>query len=73
MLGSKKKNARKALANLPADVREQLRPGMPAKDSVQEALDFVSPQGVHYPILRTNEMDAYDLPPKSQKKSGSKS
>lgn len=72
MPGSKKKKARKAAGNLPADVREQLRPGMPAKDSVQEVLDFASPQGVHYPILRTNEMDAYDLPPKSPQKRRSK-
>jgi hypothetical protein len=70
---SKKKKARRAPVNLPADVREQLRPGMPAKDSVQEVLDFVSPQGVHYPTLRTNEMDAYDPPPKSQNKRRSKS
>jgi hypothetical protein len=73
MRGSKKKRARKALVNLPADVREQVRPGVPAKDSVQEVLDFVSPQGVHYPILRTNEMDAYDPPPKSPKNRRSKS
>lgn len=73
MPGSKKKKARKAPVNLAVDVREQLRPGMPAKDGVQEVLDFVSPQGVHYPILRTNEMDAYDPPPKSQKRRRSKS
>jgi hypothetical protein len=73
MPGSKKKKARKAPVDLPADVREQLSPGMPAKDSVQEVLDFVSPQGVHYPTLRTNEMDAYDPPPKSPKKRRSKS
>jgi hypothetical protein len=46
---------------------------MPARDSVQEVLDFVSPQGVHRKILRTNEMDAYDPVPKAEKKRGSKS
>jgi hypothetical protein len=41
---------------------------MPAPDSVQEVVDFVSPQGVAYKILKTNEMDAYDPPPQTQKK-----
>lgn len=72
MPGSKKKAA-KAPVYLPADAREQLPRGMPAKDSVQEELDFVSPHGVRYSILRTNEMDAYDPPLKSQKKRRSKS
>jgi hypothetical protein len=41
---------------------------MPAPDSVQEVVDFVSPKGVPYKILKTNEMDAYDPPPQSGKK-----
>lgn len=73
MPGSKKKKASKAPGKLPANAREQLRPGMPAKDSVQEVLNFVSPQGVRHPILRTNEMDANDPPPKSLRKRCSKS
>ena len=73
MPNSKKKKARKAPVNLRADVREQPGSGRPAKDSVQEVLDFVSPQGVHYSILRTNEMDAYDPRPKPASKRGSKS
>ena len=70
---SSKKKAAKAPVYLPADVREQPPRGMPAKDSVQEELDFVSPHGVRYSILRTNEMDAYDPPLKSKKKRRSKS
>jgi hypothetical protein len=46
----------------------QLRRGMPTLDSVQEVVDFVSPQGVPYKILKTTEMDAYDPPPQAHKK-----
>ena len=67
------KKAAKDPVYLPADVREQLPRGMPAIDIVQEELDFVPPHGVRYSILRTNEMDAYDPPSKSQKKRRSKS
>jgi len=45
----------------------QLRKGMPAPDSVQEVVDFVSPQGVRYKILKTTEVDAYDPPLPAQK------
>jgi hypothetical protein len=51
---------------------EQLRPGMPARDSVQKVVDFTSPQGGQYKILQTNETDAYDPPaqvPKKRKRS----
>jgi hypothetical protein len=45
---------------------------MPAADSVRAFVDFVSPQKVHYTILKTSEMDAYDepysAPPKPNKK-----
>ena len=46
------------------------QPGMPAADSVRAVVDFVSPQKVHYTILKTSEMDAYDEPiqPKPNKK-----
>jgi hypothetical protein len=39
-----------------------VRPGMPAADSIRAVVDFVSPQKVHYTILKTSEMDAYDEP-----------
>lgn len=52
---------------------DQVRPGMPAKDSVREVMNFVSPQNVRYKILRTSEMDAYDPAPKAEKKRASKS
>jgi len=54
-------------------VLDQFHPGMPAKDSVREVLDFVSPQNVRYKILRTTEMDGYDPVPKGGKKRSSKS
>jgi len=41
---------------------------MPAQDSVQEVVDFVSPQGVPYTILKTTEMDAYDPPAQMSKR-----
>jgi hypothetical protein len=73
MAGSRKKQ--KKSRKVPGSDRllDQLRPGMPARDSVREVLDFVSPQGVHRKILRTSEMDAYDPIPKASKKRGSKS
>jgi hypothetical protein len=66
-LAKKKKKSKrppgKGVRGLP-----QLATGMPAHDSVQEVVDFVSPQGVKYKILKTNEMDAYDPPPQAGKK-----
>jgi hypothetical protein len=46
------------------------RAGLPAPENVREVVDFVSPQKVHYKILRTNETDAYDppLPPQDKPK-----
>lgn len=41
---------------------------MPDKDSIREVVDFVSPQGVHHKILKTNETDAYDPPLANPKK-----
>jgi hypothetical protein len=46
----------------------QLRRGMPAQNSIKEIVNFVSPQGVKYKILKTTEMDEYDLRPKVRKK-----
>lgn len=56
--------AAKPVARLP-----QLRPGMPAPDTVEEVSEFVSPQGDKYKILKTTETDAYDppLPTKKQR------
>jgi len=51
----------------------QLAPGMPALDSVQEVVDFESPQGDKYKILKTTETDAYDPPLESPKKRGRRS
>lgn len=48
----------------------QLRRGMPAEDSVKQVVDFVSPEGVPYKILKTTEMDAYDQPASTPKKGG---
>jgi hypothetical protein len=52
---------------------DQLRPGMPARDSIKKVVDFVSPQKNEYKILKTTEMDAYDPVPQSRKKTGRKS
>jgi hypothetical protein len=41
---------------------------MPAQDSVQQVVDFVSPKGVPYKILKTTEQDAYDPPLPAGKK-----
>jgi hypothetical protein len=67
MPGSRKKKSKRS-ARKRGPVPAQLQRGMPAPDSVQEVVDFVSPQGVPYKILKTNEMDAYDPPPQSRKK-----
>jgi len=60
----KKRVAKKTMPQIAA------QPGMPAADSVRAVVDFVSPQKVHYTILKTSEMDAYDEPlqPKPNKK-----
>lgn len=42
--------------------------GMPALDSVKEVVDFVSPQGDKYKILKTTETDAYDPAPSAPQK-----
>ena len=67
MRGSrKKKSKRTAGKHDPGSAR--LRRGMPAQDSVQEVVDFVSPQGVPRKILKTTEIDAYDPHPPTRKK-----
>ena len=58
-----KGSVRKRVQDLP-----QLRRGMPAQNSIKEIVDFVSPQGIKYKILKTTEMDEYDLRPKVRKK-----
>jgi hypothetical protein len=47
--------------------------GMPAENSIKEVANFVSPQGVHYKILKTTETDAYDPPLAPPKKGGKQS
>jgi hypothetical protein len=44
--------------------------GMPAEDSIEDVVNFVSPQGVKYKILKTTETDAYDPPLAPPKKGG---
>jgi len=39
------------------------RTGMPAKDSIVDEVLFKSPKGTKYRILKTNEVDAYDVDP----------
>jgi hypothetical protein len=73
---SKKKKTRRAESKSAVDALDQLRPGMPAKDSIIKVVDFVprkNSKKVHYKILKTTEMDAYDPVPRPKKKSGLKS
>ena len=65
----KKKPGKPAAQPAPAQVADQLRAGMPAQDSVSKVVDFVSPQGAKYQIIKTTEADAYDqLPPPDKKR-----
>ena len=68
---SKRKKARKAPHKRTGKALDPLRPGMPAMDSIRAVEDFVSPQNVHYKILKTTETDAYDPVPTPKKKRGS--
>lgn len=45
---------------MPAEFKRQLRPGMPASDSVREEVDFSAPEGTRYKILKTTEADEYN-------------
>lgn len=57
-----------------AGLPDQLDTGMPAKDNIRKTVDFISPQGNKYQILKTTESDAYDQipePKKRRRKSGS--
>ena len=58
------KRKRTNLKSQPALPHER---GMPAPEHVKEVTDFVSPQGVKYQILKTDETDAYDPPPVRRK------
>lgn len=44
------------------------RAGLPARDSVREVVEFVSPRGKPYRILKTTETDAYDPPVKHSRR-----
>lgn len=67
MPGSRK-NKPKRSAGKQGRGSARYRRGMPAQDSVEEVVDFVSPQGVAHKILKTTEIDAYDPPPPARKK-----
>lgn len=65
----KKKNVVRAGRKPGTPVTNQLREGMPARDSVRAVVDFQSPQGYKGKILKTDEIDAYDqLPPKKKRR-----
>jgi hypothetical protein len=67
MSGSPKKKSKRS-AGKHGRSRPEPRTGMPGQDSVQKIVEFVSPQGVPYKILKTKEIDAYDVPQKARKK-----
>jgi len=46
-----------------AERPNEIRTGMPSKDSVVGKVQFKSPKGTKYRILKTNEVDAYDVDP----------
>lgn len=48
-------------------VDEQLQTGMPSADNVRQVIDAQSPAGAKFQILRTDERDSYDTPPKRKK------
>ena len=49
------------------DLPGVVRTGMPSKDSVIGETSFESPKGTKYRILRTTEIDTYDIPEKKNK------
>jgi hypothetical protein len=51
-----------------AERPNEIRTGMPAKDSVVGEVLFKSPKGTKYRILKTNEVDAYDVDPNEKNK-----
>jgi len=51
-----------------AERPNEIRTGMPAKDSIVDEVLFKSPKGTKYRILKTNEVDAYDVDPKEKNK-----
>lgn len=66
----KGKKKRKADAAVPPDesaLLDPLRTGMPALDSITEVKEFRKGKQV-YRILKTNEVDEYETPPKSGRK-----
>ena len=62
----RKKSRKKEKKHTPAELIDQSRGGMPAKDNVREVVDAVSPEGKPFRILKTTEMDAYDQPKKGR-------
>ena len=65
---SKKSKKQRAPAKRTVKELNPLRPGMPALDSIRAVEDFVSPQKIHYKILKTTETDAYDPAPPKKKR-----
>ena len=50
------------------DRLQKTRRGLPPKENIREIVEAVSPQNVHYKIIRTSETDGYDPKPASTKK-----
>jgi hypothetical protein len=60
---SRKAKAATKHAGKRAERPNEIRTGMPSKDSVVGEVQFKSPKGTKYRILKTNEVDAYDVDP----------
>lgn len=67
--GQNRKASRARGRTSAAPARPQAK-GMPDPKDVKEVVDFVSPGGAKYQILKTTEMDAYDQPSSPERKAG---
>ena len=63
----KKKGKAGKSSGVHEDLPGVIRTGMPSKDSVIGETSFESPKGTKYRILRTTEIDTYDIPEKKNK------
>ena len=57
--GDTARGAKRGLTKPRAEARKR-RPGLPNESSIVAEMEFTSPKGTKYRVLRTNEKDAYD-------------
>jgi hypothetical protein len=66
--GGRGKRPRRAPASVKQPAVGTDDPGMPDPASIVEERTFVSPKGRRYTILRTDQMDPYDVPQPPRRK-----